>query len=307
MIKFNINNDVVAIIAPSSAYRDEKGMMDLALNYEQLQVQLSLFKQYDFNCKYDENIFSCDSLEFFANTKQERLRQFKEALLNPDVKIISAFRGGYGASEIAFDCLDIEPSGPKILVGFSDITVLHFLFTQQYNFPSIHFLVNEKSQEMLSEFMSIMQGTNAKFELINLNSNIEENGDIKGITTGGNLTIITTMIGTKLHPKTKNKILIIEEVGEISYRVHRYLLHMFHAGLFNEVAAVIFGDFTDTDKNIDLTINDFVDNYLTNIPVYKTENLGHGPINYPFTINSKASIKNNTLIIESPFNIVEKS
>lgn len=304
MIEFNLRDDYVAIIAPSSAIRDNEGGMDKDLSFEKLKVTLSLFEQHGFKCKYDENIFDDCSLEFFANNKQERLRQLKEALIDPQVKIISAFRGGYGAAEIVFDCMDVKPSGPKILIGFSDITVLHFLFNQHYNFPSIHALIHERLENMLPEFMSVMKGKNVQLELKNINQSLSPDPVIKSITTGGNLTLICNMIGTKLHPVTKNKILIIEEIGEVSYRIHRSLLHLFNAGIFNEVSAVIFADFTVSDQKIDDTIQDFILNYLNNIPTYRTKNVGHGPINYPFALGAKASIKDNSLIIESPFKLV---
>ncbi|RTK93661.1 MAG: LD-carboxypeptidase [Rickettsiales bacterium] len=304
MIDFNLHDDYVSIIAPSSALRDNEGLMDKDLSFEKLKITLSLFEQQGFKCKYDENIFDNCSLEFFANNKQERLRQLKEALLDPQVKIISAFRGGYGAAEIVFDCMDIKPSEPKILIGFSDITVLHFLFNQHYKFPSIHTLIHERLQNMLPEFISVMQGNNVQLELKNINQSLSLDSEIKGITTGGNLTLICNMIGTKLHPVTKNKILIIEEIGEVSYRVHRSLLHLFNVGLFDEVSAVIFADFTVSDKKIDETIQDFTLNYLHHIPVYRTKNIGHGPVNYPFAMGAKALIKDNSLIIESPFKLV---
>ena len=94
-----------------------------------------------FKCKYDKNILCSDaSLDYFASSKKQRIYELRNALVDPKVKIIWAFRGGYGASEIVFDFVDLKPNEikPKIIIGFSDITVLLLLFWQKFKMPAIH-------------------------------------------------------------------------------------------------------------------------------------------------------------------------
>ncbi|CEO17372.1 Murein tetrapeptide carboxypeptidase [Rickettsia monacensis] len=57
---------------------------------------------------------------------------------NEQIKIIWAFRGGYGCGEFVEDCFNIKQKGDKILIGYSDITVLHLLLNNHYNIPTIH-------------------------------------------------------------------------------------------------------------------------------------------------------------------------
>ncbi|MFK7973406.1 MAG: LD-carboxypeptidase [Rickettsiaceae bacterium] len=305
MIEFNKQQDIISIIAPASACKDESGKRDLTASYANLNLILSLFKQEGFNCQYDNQIFSGQTLEYFSATKSERLRQLKQAIEDPKVKIISTLRGGYGCSEIVFDCLPIKPSTPKILIGFSDITALHFLFNQHYNLPSIHGLVNQTYQHMLPNIISLLSGNTNSFQLfpVNYQSNHLQN-TISGIVTGGNLSIICNMIGTKLHPDTKNKILIIEDVNEAGYKIHRNLLHMYNAGLFKNAEAVIFADFIKSDQFLDTSISHFIDNYLHSIPTFTVSNIGHGNINYPFILGARGVISNTELVIDNHLKLV---
>ena len=125
MIKFDRKTDKIAFIAPASACdsidKSQKRLLDI----------IKFYNKNGFNCIYDESIFIESELGYFAAPREERLIQLKNAILDPEVKIIAAFRGGYGSTEIVFDCMDIIPTTPKTLIGFSDITAIHFLFNQK--------------------------------------------------------------------------------------------------------------------------------------------------------------------------------
>ncbi len=304
VITFDRKKDKVAIIAPSSACRNDVGNFDLELSKARLEVALSLFKEHGFACKYDEKIFAGDSLEYFAASKEERLRQLIEAIEDPEVRIISMFRGGYGACEIIFDCLEVRPSGHKIFVGYSDATALHFLFNQNYGFPSIHGVVSENHKNMMNNVVSVLGGKSAVFTLQAKNELARSLSTISAPVTGGNLTLICNMIGSKLSPETTNKILFVEDVNERGYQVHRHLLHMSNAGLFEQVKAVVFADFTESDKHLDASIEHFISNYLHFIPVFRTTGIGHGNLNYPLALGANSFIDNLIFSVESPFKLV---
>ncbi|PCJ29063.1 MAG: LD-carboxypeptidase [Rickettsiales bacterium] len=318
MIKFDREKDKVAIIAPASGANDDDGVLDVEKSMEKLGVAMNLFQNAGFRCEYDDKIFAGDSLGYFAAPRAERLRQLKNALEDPEVKIISAFRGGYGCSEIVFDCLDVNPSGAKILIGFSDITVLHFLFNQHYNFPSIHTLVNDSYKHMFGDVLSVLSGGDITLDLTPLNDAATSATDalVPSTTTaisapaisaemlGGNMTLICSLLGTKLHPNISGKILFIEDVNEKGYRIHRSLMHMHNAGLFKEAAAVIFGDFTKADKHAEATLRVFSAEYLGGIAAYKTTGIGHGRVSHPITIGGSGKIEGNQLVVSSSFELI---
>jgi muramoyltetrapeptide carboxypeptidase len=65
---------------------------------------------------------------------------------------------------------------------------------------------------------------------------------------GGNLAVLTSLIGTPYFPKpelTKGGILFIEDVGEHPYRVERMLTQLLHAGVLASQKAIVFGQFSN--------------------------------------------------------------
>ena len=303
MIKFDKKHDRLAIIAPASACNDKQGYMDKTKSLHRLQALISFFKKNKFQCNYNEKIFERNELEYFAASKVERIRQLKAVLLDPQVKIIYAFRGGYGCADIAFDCLELVPSGPKILIGFSDITVLHLLFNQHYKFMSIHSSMDSGKIEMLEELISVIAGSDIQINLQPVTISAE-NQKKSGEVIGGNLTVLCSMIGTKLHPLTKDKILFIEDINEKGYQVHRHLVHLYRAGLLTDIKGLILGEFTDSDQYIEVSIASFIDEYLSDIAVYRSDSIGHGDVNHPVIIGAVGQISANILTITNPFQII---
>lgn len=289
-------SDTVAIIAPSSSVADAD---------QKLQEAIKLLESKGYKCKYYDGIFSGHKkLPYFASAKENRVAQLKRAISDPEVDIIWAFRGGYGATEIVFDLYNMWCKSPKILIGFSDITALHFLFNQKYQMQSIHgsviTSVLDLQSGMLDKIISVLNGKSVELNLKKLNwSNL--NTAIIAPIIGGNLTVLCNLIGTKLHPDTKGKVLFLEDVNEKGYQVHRHLVHMKNAELFQGVAAVIFADFTKSDKYLDDSIEAFCQEHLTEIPVFKTSGIGHSSLNIPITIGGTAIIENDILIVKNNF------
>lgn len=304
-ILFNRNKDKIAIIAPSSARKNQSdGSMDIDESFEELAKIKSILESYGFNICHQQNIFQKNDLAYFAAPKEQRLAQLKQYLADPDVKIIAAFRGGYGAGEIAYDLIDFQPSGNKILIGFSDITVLHSLFNQKYGLASIHGALTFSYRKFIPKIIDILQGKKIKFSLDAINEKARNKLNINSKLVGGNLTLLCNMTGTKLQLDTNNKILLVEDIGEQGYKIHRHLLQLHHSGLLKSLKAMIFADFTESDKFLEKTIEIFTKDYLNHIPVYRIKNIGHSEINHPITLNSKTEIINNKLIIDNNFGLI---
>ena len=299
-IIFNREEDEVAVIAPSSGCQNGK---------EKLLAGINLLESQGFKCKYDKNILCSDaSLDYFASSKKQRIYELRSALVDPKVKIIWAFRGGYGASEIVFDFIDlkVDEIKPKIIIGFSDITVLLLLFWQKFKMPAIHGPVLnaliDKQANMLNSIISVLSSKKIKFALNPLNEQAN-NAVIISKITGGNLAIICHLIGSTLTIDTNDKIVFLEDINEKGYHVHRYLLQMKNAGLFSGAKALVFGDFANSDDKIIPSIKDFCNDHLT-IPAFTTQGIGHLESNYPITIGGDAEIRNRNLTVKSPFGLI---
>lgn len=62
---------------------------------------------------------------------------------------------------------------------------------------------------------------------------------------GGNLTMLSSLLGTEYFPEIKGGILFLEDVGEHPYRIERMLTQLLHAGVLARQKAILLGQFTE--------------------------------------------------------------
>jgi muramoyltetrapeptide carboxypeptidase len=273
----------VRIIAPAGMYPE--------YSLEKLTKMKNFLESQGFILSVQEEIFADPIIPFYANKKEIRLKGLRDAMLSPDIDILWAFRGGYGCGEIAEDCLDITPVGKKILIGFSDITILHILFNHHYKIPSIHGgiiggLAN--NPEKTQEIFNILQGQKNTIALT-IQNQAAKIDKITGILSGGNLTMLSTLCGTKLQPEMTGKIIVLEDIAEPGYKIARTLNHLEQAGIFKNIAACIFGDFTSCTQDFEIAIKNFIEAH-PEFPIFKSEGIGHGEVNHPLVFGGYATI-----------------
>jgi muramoyltetrapeptide carboxypeptidase len=241
----------------------------------------------------------CDALTT-SSTEQcfaDQDKKFKklDKSLKSSHKIIWTFCGGYEVDKLMgkLAASDYSKTSRKIIIGFSDATPLLIYMSQKYNWTAIHApdLTNmaqkNKSPESYDSLIKFLHGKTNVFkisDLIPLNERAKtlDNVVIQGIITGGNLTCIESTIGTPWQIETQGKIILLEDIGIKDYYLDRLLTHLDNAGLFNCVAAIIFGDF-----GANATALKILENFASkmSIPVYKSESFGHGRNNLPFGYN----------------------
>ncbi len=284
----------IKIIAPSSRAPDSEEIL--------LQGKQRFLDQ-NIDLIYSSNIFLNPELPFFAASYENRKTDLINAITSPNYDIIWAARGGYGAGNLIEDCLKINPSpNNKPIIGFSDTTALHILFNQYYKIPTIHgegiYSFIKKNHEA-TLFKEILSGKSVKYELTPV-AHVDCKREINAELTGGNLTIITTLIGTKLHPDFEGKILLLEDVNEKGYKIHRSLMQMKLSGVLDGISAIVFGDFLQGDEHMFQAIENFCETQI-NIPCFYIKNIGHGEKNLPIVFGSPARISSNMLEVTSPF------
>lgn len=315
MIKFNISQDKILVIAPSGA------TATYHISCANLDMAIKLLESYNFIAQAPHNIFSKNpvtSYYRYSNSKEVRLQQLTEALLDPSVKVIWCFRGGAGANEVVHDLIrsNIAPRGEKVFIGFSDATLLLLYSTQVLNFSSIHGpVLNELGETplLIEDVISFIQGNPVSIDLTPINNkakNIDKNG-IAAKVSGGNLSIIQSAIGTNLHPDFNNKILILEDTAEFPFQIKRTLVHMLESQIINtNLSGIIFGKFNTKYPEYDLknieAIKDFVNSYIKNeVPCFLTKDFGHGNINKPIPFNAKVTLSASSMKYEGIFDIIK--
>lgn len=278
--------DCVEIIAPASRCLDQ-----------QLAALRILFESWQLRCRVADDIFGDDL--FCANSDEHRFKHLKNALLNPETKAIISARGGYGSMRLIPNLKNIVPPElPKIFVGMSDTTSLQLYLQQQWQWPTIHgaSAPDRFSPESIAALKSILFADNKQIEfteLSPLNKAAEKNHLIETEITGGNLCLIQAGIGTNWQMDGRGKIILLEEVGERAYRVDRMLEHLRQANIFEDAAAILFGDFIKGNEPngtslIEPTLNRFAES--CDIPVVQMKGVGHGYTNFPVPLGTSVKL-----------------
>lgn len=219
----------------------------------------------------------------FSGTIKERLEDINDAFANPNIDIVLCTRGGYGLQQLV-DKIQL-PKRPKdqwpLVVGFSDITVLHALMSI-HNVPSLHAPMC-KALATLPEDAPTLQAL--KKALIEGPKN-----DIDVI--GGNLSVLYGLQGT---PYSINKIidhcptppvLLLEDIDEKHYHIDRMLQNLRLSGVFSRIQSVIIGQFTncDDDPKMGCTLQETIQQIIAeyNLPnAIHNAPYGHEDTNLP--------------------------
>lgn len=205
-----------------------------------------------------------------------RAAELNSMFRDPQVRAIFCVRGGDSSCHAAeFIDPDIVRANPKIFVGYSDITNYHTLFNRAglitFHGPMV------KSDMIKSEFTGYY--SDSFWKILNMRESAAlENplgteikrahpGKAEGRLTGGNLSLIVSMLGTPYQIDAKDKILFIEDVNESVPRVDRMLHQLKFSGKFADAAAVIVGSFAECENSkdasygVDELILDFFSGY----------------------------------------------
>ena len=234
----------------------------------------------------------------FAGNPSQRLADLQTALDDPKIKAIFCNRGGFGISHL-LDRIDWRgfANNPKWIIGYSDITALHFA-VQEKGIASIHAMMTsamgkEEAITSLPLLRSFLFGTNSEWSFPISKYDIPRNAI--GTLVGGNLSLITHLIGSKEFLVPAGSLLLIEEVGEPMYKIDRMLWQLKRAGAFENLSGLLLGYFTNIAEKSDyqesieeLTLN-LVKEY--NIPVFFGVPAGHGFPHFPLIMGAETQIK----------------
>lgn len=231
--------DRICVIDPANAFTEE-GILGVQSCFEE---------------KGFEVVFSRD-MAFRHGTPQERAELFNQVIRDEENRGIFCMWGGYGTMTL-LDLLDypaLEANRP-VFSGFSDNTALHLAIGSRTELVTFHgpILYSEKrpaTPEATEAFLELAGEPKKPRTLTNLNGEemeIFREGVCEGKLTGGNLTLISRLMGTPWEIDTKGKILFFEEVGERPYRLHGMLTQLAMAGKLQEAAGIVVGVLTDCD------------------------------------------------------------
>jgi len=231
--------DVVAVTSPAGPVTPDR-----------LDAGLAVVESWGLSVRLMDNVrHQHEQLSYLSSDDAVWAADFMQAWGDPKVTAVFCARGGYGAQRMV-DLLDWEAlaaAGPKVLVGFSDVTALHQAFSARLGLSTIHGPVvtslgsgDESSREQLRAMLFEPSSG------LSLNSSLAPAllpGRAEGVLVGGNLSLLAAGLSAPGSQPAADSIAVLEDVSEDLYRIDRLLTQLLRAGWFDRVRGIALGQF----------------------------------------------------------------
>nr|WP_246351074.1 LD-carboxypeptidase [Sphingobium boeckii] len=247
---------------------------------------------------------------YLAGKDEERAADVNAMYADNDVRAVFAVRGGWGCARILpYLNFDLIRAHPKLLTGFSDITALHLAFAARAGFTTIHGPNAGSAWGDLSwkafHSLAFEGGTPLYRNPETADDRLVQNkwrtqvirpGKASGRMLGGNLTVLSALMGTPYLPDFDGAILFLEDVGEAPYRIDRMLTQLASGGVLGRVAGVVFGQCTECTASGTsygaFTLSEVLDHHLKplGVPVFQGAFFGHIANQFSLPVGIRAEI-----------------
>jgi muramoyltetrapeptide carboxypeptidase len=237
------------------------------------------------------DIFSAH--RYLAGDDARRGGELARALTDRDARAIFCARGGYGSARLLPD-LPLADASPSAFVGFSDLTSVHAAM-QALGRVSIHAPVltqlGRQPPEVRDYLFRLLESPEAPPPLTGSATYVP--GMAEGHLVGGNLSVLSRLIGTSYMPPLDGAVLLLEDVTERPYRLDRMWTHLRLAGVFSRVRGIVLGDFTGCEeKDANYSSADVLRELAreAGLPCAAGFPIGHGDLNYPVALGTQVRL-----------------
>lgn len=233
--------DKIGIVAPARK-----------ISLQEIRPTINKLKKWGLEVVLGNNMFNeCNQ---YSGTDEERLTDFRQMLDDDSIRAILCARGGYGTVRI-IDKIDFRAfkERPKWIVGFSDITVLHSHIHSNFCIETVHSIMPvilpdcELTEQSYETMRKVLFGERQNYEIEA--SPLSRKGIARGVLTGGNLSILYSLTGTKSDINTNDKILFIEDLDEYLYHIDRMMMNFKRSGKLENLAGLIVGGMGEMNDN----------------------------------------------------------
>ncbi len=240
--------DTIGLITPSSA-----------ISRQSFDNTLKNMSELGFRVKYSTNMRVRKG--FLAGTDAQRAEDLHAMFADDDVQGIFCARGGYGSGRL-LPYLDYQliRDNPKVFIGYSDITALHFGIFKNTGLVTFHGPVgaSEFTEFTTKCFEKTVLKGKSRVEIEQAKDDQEKEDDqyrlrvisegtAQGKLVGGNLSLVSSLTGTPFDLDFTDKLVFLEEVGESPYRIDRMITQLLLAGKLQNAAGIALGVFNDCD------------------------------------------------------------
>ena len=224
---------------------------------------------------------------YLAGSDEDRLEDLNALLRDRTIRALWSARGGYGSARVV-EGLDFRSlrRWPKIVIGYSDLTVLHAaayrrLGLSTFYGPNVSDLGHAASFDEGSLWQALaVDGGSMAHDL--RTSAVLRPGSGEGPLVGGCLSLLVSLVGTPYEVATDGAILFWEEVGEEPYRIDRMLGHLRLAGRLAKLRGMVVGCLAGCqakEPENEATLEEILQRHLkgAGFPVVYDFPAGHGP------------------------------
>ncbi len=251
----------VAVISPSGPIQDD----------ERFTRGLAVLRTH-FTVDVVGPLSTRNGLSFLSGPDPVRASALRKALRTADAVWYS--RGGYGSARL-LSSTGWDRPGPWI-IGFSDATALLWARYAHGLLGGVHGPVvsglGAEPPSSVARLMALLSNNDVEpLPLHRLGGSV---GVAAGPVIAGNLTVATSLLGTRFMPDLTGHILVFEDVAEPPYKVDRMLTQWVHSGALRDVCALVFGTF-DAIPNPETyeVIAERVEHL--GVPIYTCPHIGH--------------------------------
>ncbi|MFM7405417.1 MAG: LD-carboxypeptidase [Cuspidothrix sp.] len=250
-----------------------------------------------------------DRYGYLAGKDADRAQDINIMFADSSVKAIMAMRGGWGCNRI-LPLLNypLIRKHPKIIMGYSDITALLLAINARTQLITFHGAVATSTWNQFT--IDYLKAILFDGELVTMTNNSTPLGKIEvihpgtatGKLIGGNLSVISAMLGSPYLPSWRKNILFLEDIGEDIYRIDRMLTQLKNAGILNQISGFIFGQCTNckVDEPPSFTLMEILQQHIKplKIPAWYGSMIGHLPDKFTIPIGLEVEINADLGIIK---------
>ena len=290
--------DHVAVVAPAGPVRPER-----------LDAGLAVLRSWGLTVMEGPHVRKRhDELDYLTAPDAARAEDLRAAWSDPAVRAVFCARGGYGTQRMV-DLLDwpgLAAAGPKLLVGFSDVTGLHQAFGRRLGVATVHGPVvtslGEADEESREHLRRLLFEPETAMTLTPRPVPARGSGIVEGVLVGGNVALLATDVGTPSSMPATGSIAVLEDVGETPYRLDRALTHLLRAGWFEGVRGVALGQFVRcgdraaVERVLEDRLGPLGVPVLHGLPVGHTDHNLAFPLGVPAVLDADAG----TLVLREP-------
>ena len=240
----------IGLISPASPVSDEA--------YEKTLKNIEML---GFRYKTGDNILK--KYGYLAGDDKGRIDDIHNMFADPEVDAVWCIRGGYGTTRI-LDKLDFSliRNNPKVFIGYSDITALHLAIYKKTGLVTFHGPVasSEFTDFTLKCFQDLLFQNETVYDNFNYSMETDPEiyrpeiiapGSMEGRLTGGNLSLLASLAGTRYQLKSEGNIVFIEDIDEKPYRVDRMITQLIDSSDLTKAKGILLGIFEGCESKPD--------------------------------------------------------